>query len=158
METAARVSRGGRSTRGKWVNPRATAYWTWFLTWRTRSISSRRCSKSVPAGRQQGGHPVPDTVGHFVLAHERQGIDPALAVDDRDLVGRRPEGRARRADLIGHDQVQVLGLELGRGVFDQVLRLRGKADQDFVALGAPDFSQNVRIAGQADRRSGRRLS
>ena len=88
--------------------------------------------------------------GHLVLPHPGQGQLP-LPGDEGDHVGLHPEAGAGVFQVVGHDHVQVLALQLGPGVGHHVPGLHGEpADEEagVAVLGHP--AQDVVGAGQGN--------
>jgi hypothetical protein len=100
------------------------------------------------------GEALHQALGHLLLAHLGPALD-AVAGDEMDGVARPPHDLRRRADVVGDDEIAGFPGELGLGVLDEVLGLRGKADDDVGPVGAGgDGLEDVGVLGEFERRRG----
>ena len=72
--------------------------------------------------------------GDFALGQLRESQIAAIAGEQSDDVGVVVEARAFGGDVVRDDQIGVLGGELFAGILGHVVRLRGEADDEPIAL------------------------
>ena len=93
-------------------------------------------------------------MSHFVLGHERQGINTAVGRQQRYPVGVHRETGVGRAHVVGGDHGQPFALQFLAGVGQQVLRFGGKANRyprPAPCLAQPgDLGQDVVGAGEVN--------
>ena len=108
-------------------------------------------------GRERRGaqrdHLVEDALGHLALRGERHVAAPPVAPQQHDRVGLAAEARARGRDVVRHDQVEVLGLELAARVGEHVVGLGREADQQPPALRRRPGLQDVGRAHELEAAS-----
>src|SRR6266545_3012015 len=115
-----------------------------------RSISGPTVPPALP--RQHLGQTIADRRRELSLRPFSQGFVVAGPRQDRRVVGLRAEPGPFPAHLVGHEQVQTLGHELGpAGPFD-ILGLGGEANQDPPALHLAELRQDVRGGDQVEPR------
>src|SRR5690606_2752910 len=95
---------------------------------------------------------VDDDLGDALFGGEVDVHALAASVEEDHAVGFGAETSIAGRDVVGHDQVQSLALQLGGGARDQIVGLGGEADDDqrtaeFLAQPL-DLYQDVRVAGQ----------
>src|SRR5437868_13498128 len=74
---------------------------------------------------------VEDAVCGVEFGHERERGGPfAVAREQRDDVGLRVEARAVLSEVVGDDGVEILAQEFVARVLDNVVGLRGEADDE----------------------------
>ena len=74
--------------------------------------------------------PIKNPFRNFFLGQRRQFGNDSLAIDDLDLIGIAAKSRAGLSEVVGDNKIKVLLNELFGCVFDQVLRFRGKTDEN----------------------------
>src|SRR5213078_1954948 len=86
---------------------------------------------------ESGRHLVGHRLGHRRLGGEGHVAPAPVAGQERDRVGVVLEADALGGDVVGHDQVEVLGPQLLLGVGQQGVGLGCEADQDLAGALAP---------------------
>src|SRR5690606_17092363 len=81
--------------------------------------------------------------GDLALAGLGEASLLQLAVNDGDGVLFAVEADGRVGDVVGDDQVEVLVLELARGIVEQVLGFGGKADAERPVRAPGQGGENV---------------
>ena len=89
----------------------------------------------------------------------RRSTGSASRPQQRNGVGVVLEAHAGRGDVVGDDQVEVLGAELGGGVGDEIVGLGGEADEHLPgALARHRARRGCRASARARSRARRRAS
>src|SRR5574340_1491622 len=109
------------------------------LAWMSEMTRIRVINVSIQL--EPGKGLLDDGFSHRLLAHFRQRDGGAVGKQESHPVRIDFEPGVRLADVVGDDHIQVLALDLGRCVFEQILRLSREADHTFwPAALVPPFS------------------
>src|SRR5439155_7521613 len=73
-------------------------------------------------------NPVENLVSYVGLRQERQVMLLAVATEDSHFVAIRLETAAFQRNVVGHDQIELLALQLAAGVLEQLLALGREPD------------------------------